>query len=75
MGRKVLFGAVLAATVSGLLAGQATAEETPEEPGTPPFYTLVQVTSDGELLPVCLNEVRITVRGNEIVDVDDVCVG
>lgn len=75
MRRTTLFTVVLLATVAGGASSPASAEDAPDQPGTPPFNGGINFESDGELLPLCLNAVRITVQGNELVDVENVCVG
>lgn len=79
MRAKRKIAAALSIAVLGVTAVTAPAlaqeDEPPPEPPEQPFRIFANIESEGQLLPICLNVVRVTVFGTTLVDVPQTCIG
>ena len=69
--------AVAALAISGATAAPALAQDPSDvpDPDPQPFKIFANVESNGELLPICLNVVRVTVFGTTVLDIPQTCIG
>lgn len=73
--RKIVAAMSIAALGITAAAAPALAQEAPEpDPPEQPFQLFANIESEGELLPICLNVVRVTVFGTTLVDVPKTCI-
>lgn len=72
--RKIVAAMSIAALGITAAAAPALAQEAEPDPPEQPFQIFANIESEGELLPICLNVVRVTLFGTTLVDVPKTCV-